>query len=262
MTAAAFRIERRDGGLLAHVDLRHDFYFDHPLGHLPGLLLLDIALAAVTGTRAAPPWFAQFDIAFRALAALHRPLEIELAAVAERTTRCTLSQGGRSCAEAQVTEGEGEEAMPAAEPMPAEAAFASLDPGSVRKARPENVFLGQAGAGAAIQLPHRLAAALPASERGRYTPVYLTECFLQLCRRGRGEADGDTGRIPPSREILTLVGARLPQPVADDERLAIEFRPGAAASPLASHPLAKRRTATLLNRDHPVGQFFCDVVEL
>ncbi|WP_342238497.1 AfsA-related hotdog domain-containing protein, partial [Inquilinus sp. OTU3971] len=197
MTAtAAFRIERRDAGFLAHVDLRHDFYFDHPLGHLPGLLLLDVALAAVAEARvsAAPPWFAQFDIAFRAIAALHRPLEIELfvGSAADRTTRCTLSQGGRLCAEAQVTEGE--DAQPGAAPMPAEAAFAALDPRSIRKARPENVFLGQAGAGAAIQLPHRLASALPASDRGRYAPVYLAECFLQLCRRGGGGGGGGGGR--------------------------------------------------------------------
>uniref|UniRef100_UPI00313AD06D hypothetical protein n=1 Tax=Inquilinus sp. OTU3971 TaxID=3043855 RepID=UPI00313AD06D len=59
-----------------------------------------------------------------------------------------------------------------------------------------------------------------------------------------------------------LLGARLPRPIPDEEELTIEFRPGAVSSPLTRHPLAKRRTATLLNHDHSVGQFFCDVVEL
>lgn len=274
MTAeAAFRLEPGEvpGTLSAQIALDHGFYFDHPLHHLPGLLLLDVALAALARRRppGARPWFSRIEAAFHSLAALTVPLEITLSDEdASGLARCTLAQAGkmraeivaelRAAAEGQAPGREGDAAPPAA--------FAPLARTAVRKLKADNVFLGQRDDGLlrAVRPPQDAArgCALETCRDGLYSPVYLTECFLQLCRAGRCESFGPAHGIPISREVLVQIGARLPRPVPADARLEIGFWPKPEMGRFPRHPRARRRTARLFSGAETVARLFCDVLPL
>jgi hypothetical protein len=97
-----FRLEpdAASSAMRATIAAEHEFYFDHPLTHAPGLLLLDIALAALgrTGGRE-PPWFSRVEIAFQSLCAIEAP--VDAAVTARPSIRRTCSWGGgttRCCA--------------------------------------------------------------------------------------------------------------------------------------------------------------------
>ncbi|MFD1625700.1 AfsA-related hotdog domain-containing protein [Azospirillum griseum] len=267
----AFRLESLDGagGFRAVPDTSHPFYFDHPLGHLPGLLLLDMALGAVE--RAADPdggngfWFNRFEVAFRALAALNLPLDIQVTDDGpDGAHRCTLSQRGRICAEfvghgavhRAAHPGDARESPAVLRP------FTPVPPAAVRKLRPENVFLGNrrerecwplAAAG-------RSASSLAAARNGVYRPVYLAECFLQLCRVSRAEAGAKPGVIPASREILVQLGGFLPHPLPDTNALSVTFDDHDQGGFFPRNHRSLRRTASILSDDDSICHFFCDAI--
>ncbi|KAA0680607.1 AfsA-related hotdog domain-containing protein [Roseomonas genomospecies 6] len=265
----AYRLEFPDGvdGLRAVPDPGHPFYFDHPLGHLPGLLLLDIATAAVE--RAAAPhgaeglWFDRFEVTFRALAALHTPLDIRVTEEGpDGSHRCILSQRGKTCAEFA---GHGTVRQPDTGGAPvAGPPFTPVPLAAVRKLRPENVFLGEPrdGEHRPLAAAGRGASALAAAHGGFYRPVYLAECFLQLCRASRREAGPKPGVIPASREVLVRLGGHLPRPVPDTAALSIAFDESDPVGFSPADPRSFRRTASILSNNDPVCHFFCDVIQL
>ena len=259
----------------AEIDLSHPFYFDHPLGHLPGLLLLDIALASLEHAQRARgverPWFVRVDTAFRAIAALRAPLRAEVRVLGDpavdqdrQTWVCRLFQDTRLRAETRVETMHGVRAPPLARTTEQPAPFVPLDRRSVRKSVEGNVFLAAASRGG---WPIRPAAApagtLAAQRHGWYGPVYLTECFLQLCRIQRPQAFATANGVPASREILITAGSRLPRPVVALE--ALTLTPGREADGNRSAPSragAVRRHAELRSSAETIGAFYCDALKI
>lgn len=276
MTAkAAFDIAPGNGPdeLYASADLGHAFYFDHPLTHLPGLLLLDVGLAAVeraaAAEAAAPLRITRMEAAFRSISALQRPLHARVTTDRPGRYHGTLTQDGKVRAEVSADlagydgagiGNDGANADRNGEREP----FDALQRATVRKARSENVFLGNPRNGdrLTIRPSAALDCALRAGSGGFYHPVFLTECFLQLCRTERSAPSAPGVGIPASREILVLVGGRFVRPIRENEILEIAFRPDVHENHLASHPQAKRRTAQIFRNEEIVCHFFCDAVEI
>jgi len=264
-TVPAFRLEPSDSpnSVRAVPDSAHAFYFDHPLGHLPGLLLLDIAFAAVEHTVGTDVWFTHFEAVFRSMAALHVPVEARVTDDGpDGTHLCILSQQGKTCAEfaCHVVGHEADGSAPGAPARP----FTPVPLAAVRKLRPENVFLGepQDGGLRPLAAARQVSSTLAAARGGFYRPVYLVECFLQLCRASRAEPGTTTGAIPASREILVQLGGHLPRPVPTADGLHIAFDDHGHTGYFPANPRALRRTASILLEDDPVCHFFCDAIPI
>lgn len=68
----------RPGRWQLRVDTAHPVFFDHPLDHVPGMLLLEAARQAVRAVTAGPDSCASFRAAFHQYAELDRPTWIEV----------------------------------------------------------------------------------------------------------------------------------------------------------------------------------------
>ncbi|WGF90528.1 hypothetical protein [Marinivivus vitaminiproducens] len=251
------------GGLAITADLAHPFYFDHGLGHLPGLLLLDMSLHAIgqaaredgSGAR-----FTAFDIDFRAITALTPAVRAEVDADgASGGWRCRLTQEGRLRAETRAVVASGPSTPAAIAPDGSD--FTPMDRRFVRKADPANVFIGSAVQDAwAIRPSGSCSSSLQVEADGAYSPVYLVECFLQLCRTRRPEAFATEQGLPASREILVMAGGRLPAAVPAHAQLTLVL--DEPSDPTLPPPRrgAIRRFARLLSGETSLGAFYCDAI--
>lgn len=266
MTVPAFRLEATGdaGRFHAIPDLDHPFYFDHPLGHLPGLLLLDMAFAAVSRATSSDDetWFTRFETRFQSLAALDLPVELQVGpADADGARRCILSQDGKPRVHFTGIAAPALTAPGAASASKARR-FSPAPQESVRKLRPENVFLGTTDDTGRWCLPaaEDVTSALGAARGDFCRPIYLAECFLQLCRANRKEDILTPGEVPASREILVRLGGTLPVPVPASAPLTIAFTKHHHVGETPAHPRALQRTASVFQGDDSVAHFFCDAI--
>ncbi|WP_366940562.1 hypothetical protein [uncultured Rhodospira sp.] len=247
----------------------HPFYFDHPLGHLPGLLLLDMALTAIERTvrpDGGALWCHRFDVAFRAMAAIRRSIEAEVSTDGPHGWHhCRLTQDGRLVAEAVGAMSDiGPLACPTNQSDPAPA-FRPVAAARVRKARAENVFLGEPDPTQRwrIATAAEAARASLAPERdGVYRPTYLAECFLQLCRTAREVESAAEEGIPASREILVQLGGVLPRPLPARAELAVAFEARDIDLFFPRDGRALRRVSTVYIGKEDVGCLYCDAIQL
>ena len=279
MTRPAFRLERleNDDAVRVRIDLEHRFYFDHPLGHLPGLLLLDAALGAVESRAqralgCGAVWTTRLEIAFKAMSMLEEPLLGKVRQRGANRFACVLTQAGKPRVELEAElaplVAEVDTCAPAAtRPFEVVAPFhrfLPVDQSLVRKALPENVFLGVRDDEILrpIRRPRDVASALMAERHGHYRPVYLAECLLQLARMSRQERSAPGSPVPASREVLIQIGLQLPRPIPATASLEIGAWPEAAAGLFPRHPRSQRRNAGIFQGQQIIGSAFCDAVKL
>jgi hypothetical protein len=199
-----------------HVDQEHPFFFDHPLDHVPGMLLvaslLDLVLADVpAGARLA------LSLQFPALCELDQRTELA-ATPGDGGWSLTATQGGRSVCEGTV------EVRPDTAPAPVRRprrAPRPVDAGLVHRARPENVILGEPEhTDGALTVP-----LLPAqgylADRG-YSVEALVEAGRQLATMLTHTVDGH----PLDAQLLWCgFEADLPLALPADAVLALSCRP-------------------------------------
>lgn len=266
MTAMAGFLDEvgADGRLVMTTVLDHPFYFDHRLTHLPGLLLLDMSLHAIRREAMGQGrWIPAFDVDFRAIAALRASVHAEVTRRADGGWSCGLLQDGKLRAEACAAFAH-DERLGEAHHFD-DAGFAAIDRRFVRKSDPDNVFIASGTSGTwALRAPAASRSSLPACDGSTYSPVYIVEAFLQLCRTRRPEAYSGEGGPPASREILVRAGARMPHalPAGCSLTLAFDDDPETSLNLPPPRRGALRRCARLRAGEAPVGTIYCDAIPL
>ncbi|WP_136443371.1 AfsA-related hotdog domain-containing protein [Pacificoceanicola onchidii] len=199
------------------IDQRHPFFFDHPLDHVPGLLLLEGAVQAAQNCATAPCYVSAIRAEFIQYVMFDDPVTVETYS-AERN--------GRQCCKVEVHQADKLRARIEVEltrqirPLPRRADFHpgdGLQPCEgdlLNKVRAENVLITTPVVGK-DSVEARL---LPISNRCLFAdstqavhPLYLLESFMQVQRYLNATADGDH-RI---RDILTGVSIEQLEPRSD-----------------------------------------------
>lgn len=209
------------------VDQTHPFFYDHPLDHVPGILLIEGALqlarawsAAVHG---APPRLEGFCVDFRRYCLHGDPVALRLEAADPRRPQVELIQNGVS--RALVSLRLAEAGAPAGDPGPAVAPGPDLPetpacPAALNKTDPANVMIGEPrldrDGWRSRLLPadggNALADPVGAAE---WHPLTLLEAFMQVLRF-RNRRDPEAGRM---RDILQGVDMTILRPARRDESL-------------------------------------------
>jgi hypothetical protein len=206
------------------VNIGDPYFFDHPLDHVPAVLLVEAAYRLALRTAPPDELPVRLDMSFLRFCELADPLTLEL----RRTTRdgvtgCQVRQHGRSVAQGRLrnaqVRGRPEAIQPTAgRPAP------TLDPARVHKLDPGNVFIAEprpAGAGryrCELALPPGKHVLLDASSPW-LSPTVLLEAFRQLSTLGAHEIR----EVEKGRTMVQLsFHVRLDRPLRRDERLELE----------------------------------------
>ena len=210
------------------VDQSHPFFFDHPLDHVPGLLLLEAAVQAAQDRAEFPCFVGAVRAKFHKYAYFDAPIWVEVTHRAEGTQLCCnvkILQGNHLRAEIEVDLRPETALQPAASPAPLQPpppTRASACPGDLlNKLRPENVLIDRPQTGTDNIRAHLLPMdrdCLFGDGFGAVPPLYLLEAFMQVQRYLNATQDGDQ-RI---RDILTGVSIDLSRPLAQVQGVAIE----------------------------------------
>lgn len=224
------------------VDRRHPFFFDHPLDHVPGLLLIEgmvrtgEAAMERQGVRGRTT-LRDLQVEFRRYCVFDRPVTLLARAAGEGAgshgrgysievwQQGVLRASGR-CGWVAT------ESLPLCADRPATAeagpTVTACAANRVRKQRPENVMIGQPREVddmlvAPVLAPHpdnRLARGL----EDEFSAIYLLEAFMQTQRYLNGR-ETRSGAVPRMRDALTGVSIRLAK------------RIGLRSGPLMARPL-------------------------
>jgi hypothetical protein len=224
MMALDRRCDARNGVLLPtpggapwqaelRVDQSHPFFFDHPLDHAPGLLLLEGAVQLAQRFAPAQHFVAGIEAAFLKYALFNAPITLRATRQAD-VIAVQISQGGQLRAEVSVqlalnTAAIVAEAAEAAGP-PAQPCAKTL----LGKWRAENVLIGTPqilGQQVSAQMLPAPPDCLLCDSAGPLHPLHLLESFMQMQRYLNSLAP-DAARM---RDILTGVSFAQTAPVLD-----------------------------------------------
>ncbi len=207
------------------VDTAHPFYFDHPLDHVPGLLLLEAAVQAAQARAAGPCFVSRIDAAFIKFALLSAPVRVTCRAAQSDSAQAfgvELFQDGRRRARVAVRLCAcGGATFPHRHAAAAETRR-PCDGAMINKRNPQNRLIttpeSTAGGLTTMLLPPQ-PSCLMSDSRAAVHPLYLLEGFMQL-ERYRNNSTDNPARI---RDILAGVSLHLAAPVLDRNQ-AIEIR--------------------------------------
>lgn len=124
----------------AHVDLDDPVFFDHPLDHAPGMLLVTAILELAEHVSILEPENVTFRLSFTKFCELGAPVEVAAAREAGGIGRIEVIQSGRSIAQGLLARGD-------TRPLMERAAVPALADGSisadlVHRADPRNIAIG------------------------------------------------------------------------------------------------------------------------
>lgn len=88
----------------AHVDLDDPVFFDHPLDHVPGMLLITAILELAEHVSMLEPDNVTFRLSFTKFCELGSPIEVTASREADGTSRIDVVQSGRSIANGSLAE--------------------------------------------------------------------------------------------------------------------------------------------------------------
>ncbi|WP_212822640.1 AfsA-related hotdog domain-containing protein [Catellatospora sp. TT07R-123] len=242
-----------------HVDQEHPFYFDHPLDHVPGMLLvaglLDLA-RAVAGDPAAA-WAEHrllLSLSFPRFCELTEPTALQCAPSGRDAWALRAEQAGLPVCEGTLAvapgrPGPGDTAPPAVGPAPAHL---------VHRVHDRNVMVGE------LSRPHAdvAEAAVLTSDAfahcgDRRAPEEIIEATRQLCIMLGHVAHGR----PADTQVVWLdVTADLPGAAPRDEALTLRWRPsppergGRASFPFALVTGSGREVGTITCRSHTMSR--------
>jgi 3-hydroxymyristoyl/3-hydroxydecanoyl-(acyl carrier protein) dehydratase len=205
-----------NGALSAHlkVDQRHPFFFDHPLDHVPGLLLLEGAVQLAQTRAAGSKYVSRIEASFLKYALFGSPILLTATdTVTEGRSRydVLIGQAGTLRARIQV---EISDYRSAAGTAGDRAPVVPCAREAVNKARPENVLIGVptvTADAATVRVRPPPPDSRMSDSAHLIHPLYLLEAFMQL-QRYLNRLQSDGARI---RDILVGVGFRQLAPVAD-----------------------------------------------
>ena len=228
-----------DGGRAAILpDQSHPFFYDHPLDHVPGLLLIE------AGFQMARAWARHADIAGDALCGfsvrfrrfcLHgAPIRLVLQSIAEgpvRTLGVALRQEGGGAADVTLRLGAPATGGDAVPHLP-QALLPDPAPGvRLNKSDPANIMIGQpvetACGHAALLLPPAPGNLLGDGHPVWHHPLYLLEGFMQLLRFRNTERPAGAPRM---RDILAGIDVDLAAPAARDTVATLHCAAGQTAA--------------------------------
>lgn len=208
------------------VDQTHPFFFDHPLDHVPGLLLLEGAVQAAQNSATVPCFVGAIRAEFIKFAYFERPIHVTLKShEADGAQMCQVDILQDDSLRARVAvdlrpeiglERAGEPDLGPSLHRPTGASVgrdAACDGALLNKLRAENVLITTPKVGD----DHVTAQLLPMADTCLFGdgfnvvhPLYLLEAFMQVQRFLNATQDGDK-RI---RDILTGVRIDLSRPLA------------------------------------------------
>ncbi|MFW2543708.1 AfsA-related hotdog domain-containing protein [Primorskyibacter sp. 2E107] len=207
----------RPGAARLIVDQAHPFFFDHPLDHVPGLLLLEGAVQAAQNCATAPCYVSAIRAEFVQYVMFDAPVTVETYSAERNGRQCCkveIHQDGRVRARIDV------DLTRQLRPLPRRATFqpghglVPCDGALLNKRREENVLITTPVVSQA-SIEARL---LPISPRCLFAdttqavhPLYLLECFMQVQRYLNATGDGDHRM----RDILTGVSIEQIAPQSD-----------------------------------------------
>ena len=198
---------------LLRVDRAHPFFFDHPLDHLPGLLLLEAAVQLVQRGAPSGHFVSAIEGRFLRYALFDAPVYLEARPLGQMIHCVTLSQRGQARAEITVTLAPF--ALPAAQgSQPRPLGLCPAPQTALNKTRPENVLIAtpqiSGDSVSAWLLPPPEACLMTDSAQALH-PLCLLEAFMQV-QRFLNSQRPEMGRM---RDILTGVSFRQYAPVMD-----------------------------------------------
>lgn len=203
---------------LLRVDRAHPFFFDHPLDHLPGLLLLEAAVQLVQRGAPSGHFVSAIEGRFLRYALFDAPVHIQAvhiqAVQAGPLAQCvTLTQRGQARAEVTVTLAPF--ALPAAQgQQPRPLGLCPAPQAALNKSRPENVLIATpqiSGDNVSAWLLPPPETCLMTDSAQALHPLCLLEAFMQV-QRFLNSQRAEMGRM---RDILTGVSFRQYAPIMD-----------------------------------------------
>lgn len=227
MTALDRRVDPRNSVLIPtgpgrplsarlRVDQAHPFFFDHPLDHVPGLLLLEAAVQIAQMRTPGPKFVSRIEARFLKFAQFTAPISVTAQdTIGSGLQTYSVAIGQNRDLRARILVELSDYSGPFAPDGPRrEAPVPPCEKSLVNKARPENVLIGTpriAPPGIETQiLPPPPNCRLSDSARLLH-PLYLLESFMQL-QRYLNSIRRDTSRM---RDILTGVSFTQLAPIAD-----------------------------------------------
>ncbi|MFZ5962397.1 AfsA-related hotdog domain-containing protein [Thalassococcus sp. BH17M4-6] len=213
----AYTVGNRPDTALLHVDQTHPFFFDHPLDHVPGLLLLEGAVQAAQNSAQAPCFVSRITAEFIQYTLFDSPILVSSRSQ-DRDGRelciVDITQDDTLRARIEVELTRMVKPMPHRRPPGPLRALPPCAGAPLNKHRAENVLITTPVI-TDTQIEARL---LPLSQDCLFAdttqavhPLYLLEAFMQVQRYLNATQDGDQ-RI---RDILTGVSIEQTAPIPD-----------------------------------------------
>ena len=215
----SYSVEDRPGIARLIVDQQHPFFFDHPLDHVPGLLLLEGAVQAAQNCAQEPCYVSAVHAEFIRYAFFDELILLDTCSEERHGRRqcwVTLTQNGKLCAKIEVvlTRQLGLFRRPTLEKVDLARALPPCPGAPLNKVRPENVLITTPKVDDG-QIEARLlpisGACLFADTTQAVHPLYLLEAFMQVQRYLNATQDGDKRM----RDILTGVSIEMTAPMSD-----------------------------------------------
>lgn len=199
------------------VDRDHPFFFDHPLDHVPGLLLLEGAVQLAQEHAEQPSFVSAVNARFEKFALFDREITLTArprAGSGRKRIDVALTQGDITRAHVSVDLSPFENDVPFPGHRDLSQAIPACRGEFLNKVNADNVLIGEpkidAGEITAEILPSS-GACLLADSLCTVHPLFLLECFMQV-QRYLNAKDPAPGRI---RDILTGVHIAQERPVRD-----------------------------------------------
>jgi 2-oxo-3-(phosphooxy)propyl 3-oxoalkanoate synthase len=232
------------------IDVGDSYFFDHPLDHVPAVLLLEATCRLAAWACGA--WPIGFDLSFPHFCELDRPVVLQLWASARHgALECRAIQNDRT-----VLRGRVQPSRPASAPPFIGARYGGaanrVEPGRVHKAHPHNVFVGppQVSGGTyrcEVIVPEDSHTLMGGSQQA-LSPTVLIEGFRQIATLGAHELLN----VELTRTMTQLsFHAALERNIAAGEPIVLELA-GGRTSHVRDVEVA-RLTATVLAGEVPIG---------
>jgi acyl transferase domain-containing protein/acyl-CoA synthetase (AMP-forming)/AMP-acid ligase II/thioesterase domain-containing protein len=219
------------------IDERHPYFFDHPLDHVSGILMLEGLLQLLEASSLTKNRFIRhMRLTFPRFCEKDRPVALELAPMRDAETRtCRAVQGGLPVCTLKFHT----DAIPAAAPRIATSTRVTpADAKLLHKSRAANVLIGQwavsDGAAEAILLEPPAGHLLSEGDDAYHSPLYLLETARQLVTGLAHSAYGVPLGMPMNLVGVELgLDAPIPRGVPVSLRHALRSLPAPGASTFA-----------------------------
>ena len=220
-----------DGSLQARllVDEAHPYFFDHPLDHVPGILMLGGLLELAEWNAPAGHWVKSIKLSFRRFCEKDRPVSLRMQPEAGGQWQGSVEQSGDVACRFSLSLAEGR-AWPVA---PAQSTHGRPSAELLHKHRPENILVSPLfdladGYKACETHAPPPGHCLAAGADGRYGMLYLLETTRQFVMLIAHTVWNVPLGLPMN---LLSIQLELDRPLGADETLTIAHRP----TPLAEH---------------------------